>query len=147
MPYSTGFGDHFYCQTDGRLECGHVFLTGNGLPERWGSGGSFKIGELGFGTGFNFAETFRQWKRIRRADAHLTFTSFELFPMAGEDIARALSRRSEIDGERQALVSRWLDHPEGMTEINLDKSTGHDQVENRLRSILLTGSDPCRPVS
>ena len=33
MPYSTAFGDHFYCQTDGRLECGHVFLAGNGLPD------------------------------------------------------------------------------------------------------------------
>ena len=34
MPYSQEFGDHFYCRTDGRLECGHVFLSGNGLPDR-----------------------------------------------------------------------------------------------------------------
>ena len=51
MPFSTAFGDHFYCQTDGRLECGHVSLAGNGLPERWETAqGTFRIGELGFGT-------------------------------------------------------------------------------------------------
>ena len=32
MPYSRAFDDHFYCRNDGRLECGHVFLDGNGLP-------------------------------------------------------------------------------------------------------------------
>ena len=43
MPYSTAFGDHFYCREDGRAECGHVFLAGNGLPERWAAGGAFVI--------------------------------------------------------------------------------------------------------
>jgi len=45
MPYSPAFGDHFYCQTDGRLECGHVFLAGNGLPQRWQDNGDFLIGD------------------------------------------------------------------------------------------------------
>ena len=44
MPYSREFGDHFYCRTDGRLECGHVFLSGNGLPDRWVGAGTFRIG-------------------------------------------------------------------------------------------------------
>ncbi len=41
MPYSTAFGDHFYCREDGRAECAYVFLDGNGLPGRWAEGGEF----------------------------------------------------------------------------------------------------------
>ncbi len=50
MPYSRAFDDHFYCRNDGRLECGHVFLAGNGLPDRWQRKAPFRIAELGFGT-------------------------------------------------------------------------------------------------
>ncbi len=123
MPYSEAFGDHFYCQTDGRLECGHVFLAGNGLPDRWQAGGDFRIGELGFGTGLNFAETFRQWKIHRRPAAHLAFTSFELFPMAAEDIDRALSRWPEIDAERRQLVESWPKERTGTITLDLDPQT------------------------
>lgn len=123
MPYSEAFGDHFYCQTDGRLECGHVFLSGNGLPERWRGCGTFDIGELGFGTGLNACETWRQWKTWRGPGDHLTFTSFELFPMQRGDIDRALSRWPEIDAERRALTTLWPDHPQGIVELELDPQT------------------------
>jgi tRNA U34 5-methylaminomethyl-2-thiouridine-forming methyltransferase MnmC len=123
MPYSTAFGDHFYCQTDGRLECGHVFLSGNGLPGRWQDAAEFRIGELGFGTGLNACETWRQWKQHRRPGTLLNFVSFELHPMRADDIDRALSRWPEIDVERKALVALWPDSPEGRVEIELDNQT------------------------
>lgn len=123
MPFSTAFGDHFYCQTDGRLECGHVFLAGNGLPDRWRDAQTFTIGELGFGTGLNACETWRQWKEHRLPAAHLHFVSFELFPMQAEEINRALSRWPEIDAERQALVSLWPSIPSGVVRLDLDEQT------------------------
>ncbi|WP_174824536.1 MULTISPECIES: tRNA (5-methylaminomethyl-2-thiouridine)(34)-methyltransferase MnmD [Alphaproteobacteria] len=123
MPYSTAFDDHFYCQTDGRLECDHVFLAGNGLPERWLRPGIFRIGELGFGTGLNACETWRQWKATRTAGANLHFVSFELFPMQAEELSRALSRWPQIDAERKTLVARWPEHPEGTVDIELDQQT------------------------
>lgn len=123
MPFSTAFGDHFYCQTDGRLECGHVFLAGNGLPDRWRDAQTFTIGELGFGTGLNACETWRQWKEHRLPAAHLLFVSFELFPMQAEEINRALSRWPEIDAERQALVSLWPSIPSGVVSLDLDEQT------------------------
>ncbi len=101
MPYSREFGDHFYCRTDGRLECGHVFLAGNGLPERWATGGAFTIGELGFGTGLNFCETWRQWKAAATGGT-LHFVSFERFPMQAEEI----SGRLPIG--RRSMQSGWL---------------------------------------
>ncbi|OHV84447.1 tRNA (5-methylaminomethyl-2-thiouridine)(34)-methyltransferase MnmD [Rhizobium sp. LCM 4573] len=127
MPYSREFGDHFYCRTDGRLECGHVFLSGNGLPDRWAQpkspNGDFLIGELGFGTGLNFCETWRQWKLYRKPDSRLHFMSFELYPMSGQDIDRALSHWPEIKAEREALVAAWPAEPFGIIEIAVDEQT------------------------
>ncbi|AVA22418.1 MULTISPECIES: tRNA (5-methylaminomethyl-2-thiouridine)(34)-methyltransferase MnmD [unclassified Rhizobium] len=123
MPYSTAFGDHFYCQTDGRLECGHVFLAGNGLPARWNEQRNFLIGELGFGTGLNFCETWRQWRQHRKPDSELHFMSFELYPMRAEEIDRALSHWPEIDAERKALVAAWPKEPRGTVALALDTQT------------------------
>lgn len=123
MPYSQKFGDHFYCRTDGRLECGHTFLAGNGLPERWEKHQNVRIGELGFGTGLNFCETWRQWKLSRPAGAKLHFTSFELYPMQRDEIDRALARWPEIDAERQTLVEAWPDEPAGHVVVEADART------------------------
>jgi tRNA U34 5-methylaminomethyl-2-thiouridine-forming methyltransferase MnmC len=117
MPFSPAFGDHFYCREDGRAECGHVFHAGNGLPERWKAGGDFVIGELGFGTGLNFCETWRVWKQKGVGSLH--FISFELHPMDRADIGKALSRWPEIDAEKQALVAAWPAEPRGVVRFQL----------------------------
>ncbi|MCW0001677.1 tRNA (5-methylaminomethyl-2-thiouridine)(34)-methyltransferase MnmD [Pararhizobium sp. YC-54] len=122
MPYSQEFGDHFYCREDGRAECGHVFLAGNGLPQRWRHRSVFRIGELGFGTGLNFCETWRQWKETRIEGANLHFVSFERFPMLAPDIGRALSHWPQIKAERLALCAEWPDLPQG--RIDLDFKDG-----------------------
>lgn len=134
MPYSPEFGDHFYCREDGRAECGHVFLAGNGLPGRWAAGGAFRIGELGFGTGLNFCETWRVWSAFRKADRQtgrdesasgvagvapgLHFISFELHPMDGASIDKALSRWPDLDAERKALTARWPEAPQGVIDLD-----------------------------
>lgn len=119
MPYSVEFGDHFYCREDGRAECGHVFMGGNGLPERWRTGGEFSIGELGFGTGLNFCETWRQWQAFadKPEGATLSFTSFELYPMDAASIARALSRWPMLDAQSRALTALWPAKPEGILTL------------------------------
>jgi len=123
MPYSSAFGDHFYCQTDGRLECGHVFLAGNGLPARWEEQRHFLIGELGFGTGLNFCETWRQWRQQATPGSELHFMSFELYPMRAEEIDRALSHWPEINDQRKALVAAWPSNPQGIVSLRLDDHT------------------------
>ncbi|MFT4159691.1 tRNA (5-methylaminomethyl-2-thiouridine)(34)-methyltransferase MnmD [Shinella sp.] len=120
MPYSRAFDDHFYCRSDGRLECGHVFLAGNDLPRRWQRREPFRIAELGFGTGLNLCETWRQWRETAPEGASLHFTSFERFPMARADIDRALSHWPEIERERAALTAMWPDAPEGRVEIEFE---------------------------
>lgn len=121
MPYSTAFGDHFYCREDGRAEAAYVFLDANGLPARWAAGGEFTIGELGFGTGLNFCETLRQWKAFEKpSGARLHFVSFELYPMERDNIAKAPSRWPLLNAERDALVDRWPDQPAGTVVVDVD---------------------------
>jgi tRNA U34 5-methylaminomethyl-2-thiouridine-forming methyltransferase MnmC len=117
MPYSPEFGDQFYCREDGRAECGHVFLAGNGLPERWSRGDPFVIGELGFGTGLNFCETWRVHKTVT-GGAALHFVSFELYPMRRDGIDKALGRWPELDVERRALVAKWPEAPAGTVDLD-----------------------------
>jgi tRNA U34 5-methylaminomethyl-2-thiouridine-forming methyltransferase MnmC len=97
MPYSPAFGDHFYCRQDGRAECGHVFLAGNGLPERWRQGRRFTIGELGFGTGLNFCETWRVWKAFSHSVERETPP--QPLPTGGRGLTRG-AQLPKADAER-----------------------------------------------
>lgn len=107
MPFSETFGDHFYAREDGRAETAHVFLGQNGLPERWKTGSDFVIGELGFGTGLNFLETWRQWIETRSETGTLTFATFEAFPMERNAIEKAISRWPELAGLCARLIETW----------------------------------------
>ncbi len=107
IPRSTRFGDTYYTKSDGRAETGHVFINGNNLPERWKSPTRFTIGELGFGTGLNFLETVRQWKKTRPYGASLEFISFEQFPLSTDEMYRALSRWRELEEATEKLCGQW----------------------------------------
>lgn len=107
MPYSTQFGDYFYSKSDGRVECDYVFIKGNDLQNRFASGQSFVIAELGFGTGLNFLETARQFQILAHSDAKLEFHSFELYPMTSDQIDKALTAWPEIDAGKLQLLSHW----------------------------------------
>lgn len=107
VPVSERFADAFYSRSDGRAEAEHVFLGGNDLPRRFSGRNQFTIAELGFGTGLNFVETWRQWIEARQPGQRLTFVSFEGFPMDAEDMARALARWPEISPLASRLVEAW----------------------------------------
>jgi tRNA U34 5-methylaminomethyl-2-thiouridine-forming methyltransferase MnmC len=88
VPVSRRFDDPYFSLDGGLAETGHVFLAGNGLPGRFG--GTFRIGELGFGTGLNLVATLALWRAGGRAGT-VRFTTFEAFPMTVAEMARALS--------------------------------------------------------
>lgn len=131
--FSQQFEDHYYSRNDGRAETSHVFLGGNNLPERWAQIETFSIGELGFGTGLNFLETWSIWLDTRKPDQHLSFVSVEGFPIDVDTAERALKRWPELDGLAQLLLKQWssLGQP-----IQLDAQTTlhvvHDHVEQAL---------------
>tara|TARA_R110002110_G_scaffold171307_16_gene373679 strand:+ start:656 stop:1333 length:678 start_codon:yes stop_codon:yes gene_type:complete len=104
IPVSTRFDDPFFSLDDGVAETRYVFLAGNDLPERFHDG--FAIAELGFGTGLNLLVA---WDAFARAlpGAFLHFTSFEAFPLAPADMARAHQAFPEFAGKRDALTDMW----------------------------------------
>lgn len=102
VPVSRRFGDPYYSARDGRAESRHVFLAGNRLPERFVEG--FHIAELGFGTGLNLLVAWTAWE-ASGFSTRLRFTGFEAFPMAPEDMARALGRWGGLSGRAARLLA------------------------------------------
>lgn len=87
VPVSARFDDPYYSKADGLAETRHVFLAGNGLPERFAPG--FAVAELGFGTGLTLAVMRMAW-RAAGVQGPLRFTSFEAFPMGVTEMRAAL---------------------------------------------------------
>lgn len=86
MPVSTRFDDPYYSLQSGLDETRHVFLRGNGLPDRARPG--FHIAELGFGTGLNLLATL---EAVKDTPGPIYYTSFEAYPLSCEDMDRALA--------------------------------------------------------
>ncbi|SDW19862.1 tRNA (5-methylaminomethyl-2-thiouridine)(34)-methyltransferase MnmD [Roseicitreum antarcticum] len=92
IPVSRRFDDPYFSVADGLAETRHVFLTGNGLPHRLRDG--FHIAELGFGTGLNLLALA---EIAAATPGTLHFTSFEAYPLAAPDMARALAAFPALD--------------------------------------------------
>jgi len=101
IPVSRAFDDPYFSLSGGLDETRHVFLAGNHLPQRFCDG--FQIAELGFGTGLNLLATLL----AHTGFGHLRFTSFEAFPLAAADIARALQAFPETARVADAFLAQW----------------------------------------
>lgn len=118
-PVSKTFGDVYYSAEDGLAESKHVFLQGNHLPDGWTGREIFCIGETGFGTGLNFLATLDLWRRTRDHNARLHFVSVEAFPLAREDLARALAPWAELSELAGALLNVYPDPHPGFHRLHL----------------------------
>ena len=106
-PRSRRFGDVYFSAEDGAGESRHVFLDGIGAPATWAGRRRFTIIETGFGSGLNFALTWRAWIASAPADAVLHYVSVEGFPMAADDLRRALAAFPEVGDEAAALTALY----------------------------------------
>ena len=100
LPISIQFDDPYFSLANGLEETRHVFLAGNDLPARLRPG--FHIAELGFGTGLNLLAT-----RIAAGQTPFRYTSFEAYPMAAPDIARALQAFPEARAVADEFLTQW----------------------------------------
>ncbi|WP_316862497.1 tRNA (5-methylaminomethyl-2-thiouridine)(34)-methyltransferase MnmD [uncultured Cohaesibacter sp.] len=117
-PKSTLFNDTYYSRDSGLEETRYVFINGNNLTERWQEAKDPVIGELGFGTGLNFLATWQAWQNTVafaekdsapkvEVERSLTFISFEKYPMAKDNLFKALSPWPELSNERDLLLQVW----------------------------------------
>jgi tRNA 5-methylaminomethyl-2-thiouridine biosynthesis bifunctional protein len=107
-PFARAAGDVYFTAGDGLGETRAVFLTGCGLPEAWAGREVFTIAETGFGTGLNFLAAWELWRASRPSpSAFLHFVSYEGFPLAREDAARALSAWPELADLSARLIAVW----------------------------------------
>ncbi len=158
-PYSNDFGDHFYSRTDGRAECQHVFIEGNRLIERWRHSDGFTIGELGFGTGLNFIETWNLWRKVRRPGQRLDFVSFEIAPLDCEQIEKATSHWPDLRPLVKTLIDHWqnreqhneqelqpwaLDEQTSLQVVFSDALSGLDQWDAKADAWYLDGFSPSK---
>ena len=112
VPVATAFDDPYFALSDGAAETAHVFIAGNALHERLRPG--FHVAELGFGTGLNLAETLLIWGGPGR----IRFTTFEAFPMAPDQMRRALAR---WPGRAEALEPVIAALGRGETRVETDR--------------------------
>jgi tRNA 5-methylaminomethyl-2-thiouridine biosynthesis bifunctional protein len=86
-PFSAAYGDVYHTASGGLGQARHVFLRGNGLPERWQGRECFVIVETGFGLGLNFLATWAAWRDDPQRCARLHFISVEKHPFRAADLA------------------------------------------------------------
>lgn len=104
VPISIQFDDPYFSLDDGLSETRYVFLSGNDLPGRFCDG--FHIAELGFGTGLNLLAAWQAW-RASGGSGVLHYTGFEAFPLAPDDLTRALRAFPEIADLADGLIQSY----------------------------------------
>ncbi|WP_299931933.1 tRNA (5-methylaminomethyl-2-thiouridine)(34)-methyltransferase MnmD [uncultured Pelagimonas sp.] len=103
-PVSTRFDDPYFSLENGLDETRHVFLQGNGLPDRFCGG--FQIAELGFGTGLNLLAALQLWRQTG-ITGQLRFTTFEAFPLSAPDMTRAQAAFDDVAEIASELAPHW----------------------------------------
>ncbi|MFO6424867.1 bifunctional tRNA (5-methylaminomethyl-2-thiouridine)(34)-methyltransferase MnmD/FAD-dependent 5-carboxymethylaminomethyl-2-thiouridine(34) oxidoreductase MnmC [Motilimonas sp. KMU-193] len=127
-PVSSQFDDIYFSNINGLEETKHVFITANGLPNRWHNFARdhFVIAETGFGTGLNFLvawHTFNQFKQAYpdQGPQRLYFTSFEKYPLTQKDLQLALAQWPELAPLAKQLVADYPNCVSGSHRLSLQQ--------------------------
>ena len=105
-PVSSQFDDVYFSAHNGIAETQHVFLKGNGLPERFSGSQRFTIGELGFGTGLNFWVTLGIWQEAN-TKGELHYISCEKFPLKTSNMEVFVSKYQRELPIKEDFLHKW----------------------------------------
>lgn len=120
-PFSSAYGDVYHPAQGGPAQARHVFLAGNGLPERWRGRDRFVVLETGFGLGLNFLATWQAWRDTPERSRRLHFVSFEKHPFTAADLATAHRAWPGFTQLAAELRERWPPLTPGIHRIHLDR--------------------------
>jgi tRNA 5-methylaminomethyl-2-thiouridine biosynthesis bifunctional protein len=105
-PFSLEDDDLYHPRAGALVQARHVFLAGNGLPERWRGRERFVVLETGFGLGNNFLATWHAWRQDPNACRRLHFISIERHPLTRVDLMQ-VHRDSTLRALADALIAAW----------------------------------------
>ncbi len=155
-PFSESFGDVYHSSDGGMGQAQHVFLAGNGVPERWQDRRQFVIVETGFGLGLNFLATWTAWRADARRSERLHFISYELHPFRREALTLLHKRWPELAPLAEELQAAWPALVPGTHRLNLDKgrvcltlyfgdaADGLERLVARADAFMLDGFSPAK---
>ncbi|HUP97726.1 MAG TPA: bifunctional tRNA (5-methylaminomethyl-2-thiouridine)(34)-methyltransferase MnmD/FAD-dependent 5-carboxymethylaminomethyl-2-thiouridine(34) oxidoreductase MnmC [Usitatibacter sp.] len=138
VAFSSEFQDIYHSSHGGLAQARHVFLRGNGLPERWRGRGAFTILETGFGLGLNFLAAWDAWRTDPQRPRRLHFVSVEHRPLTREDLTGALAPFEELAPLARALSAAWPPPIAGFHRAHFDGG-------NVILTLLLGGADAILP--
>lgn len=106
---SSVYGDVYHSPSGAMGQAEHVFLRGNGLPERWRGRASFTVCETGFGLGLNFLALWKAWRDDPQRPAALHVVAMERHPFSRDDVGELLARHAPepLSGLAPALAAQW----------------------------------------
>lgn len=155
-PFSATYDDVYHSSDGGLGQAHHVFLAGNGLPERWRGRERFVIVETGFGLGLNFLATWAAWRADPQRSARLHFVSCELHPFRVDDLVRLHARWPEFALLAAELQAQWPCLAPGVHRLHLDEGRvcltlwlgdardGLAQLDASADAFLLDGFSPAK---
>ena len=123
VPWSEAFGDVYHPQAGAFAQAQHVFLAGNGLPDRWSEGAHkrFVILETGFGLGNNFLATWQALDTTPGPRPVLDFISIERSPFTRADLQRAHAH-SPCPELASALLEQWPPLTHNLHSLRFDNA-------------------------
>jgi tRNA 5-methylaminomethyl-2-thiouridine biosynthesis bifunctional protein len=118
-PLAPDFGDVYHARAGAFGQARHVFLGGNGLPERWAGRSRFVILETGFGLGNNFLASWAAWRDDSARCERLVFISIEKHPLRRADLSRAHAASPEPALAAQ-LIEAWPPLTHNLHSLNFE---------------------------
>jgi tRNA 5-methylaminomethyl-2-thiouridine biosynthesis bifunctional protein len=155
VPFAPAYGDTYHPPAGAFQQANHVFLKGNGLPERWQGHDRFVVLETGFGLGNNFLACWDAWRRDPARSRQLVFISIERHPLTRADLA-AVHRHSPVPDLAGQLVDAWppltsnlhrLSFDEGRVQLLLalgDVAEWLREIDARVDAFFLDGFAPAK---
>jgi tRNA 5-methylaminomethyl-2-thiouridine biosynthesis bifunctional protein len=106
VPHAAAFDDVYHARAGALAQARHVFLGGNGLPQRWRGARRFTVLETGFGLGNNFLATWDAWRADAQRCERLHYIGIEKHPLTHADLSR-VHVDSPLRALADALVAQW----------------------------------------
>lgn len=138
-PVADDFDDVYFSNDDGLAESHYVFYQQNNIETRLSAHPRphFTIAETGFGTGLNFLNTWQQWQQLSGKKPKLHFISFEKFPIAPAELAKALKAWPTLSALSVQLCDQYpmalqgchrIEFEQGQVVLDLWFGDVHDSI-------------------